>query len=167
MTSPEKAENLLTPWLGSDFLARNRELPARLALMLFAFQPDRGNLAELRQALDNSLFMAVREDTKGRLALLMDNGRLIRLRMEDFAVMADELLYLLFEALPKTPAHLRLIQEYSLRSGSLSAIKALYLHYRGMQTPEETQTLRRVITSCHAPFRWQGWIDEDQDETQR
>lgn len=160
MISREAAEETLRPWLGSNFLARNRSVPAEAAAALDAFRPERGTLAYLAKQLDNGLFMSVREDTGGRMALLMDTGQLIRLRIHDFSLMADELLYLVFQALPRTPFSQATIREYSMRSGSLSALRALYLLYRNMQSAEETDTIRRVITGCHEPCRFRHWIDE-------
>ena len=161
MIAPERAAELLRPWLGSAFLSRNEALSSRIAMLLFAFRSERDDLSELLKQTDNLLFMQVREDTQGRMALLMDKGQLIRLRMADFSLMADEMMYLLFESLPRTAPNQALIREYSMREGSLSALHALYLLYRDLQSKEETETLRRVITSCHAPFRFKHWIDED------
>lgn len=160
MITQEAAEEILRPWLGSDFLSRNGEISGEAASALDIFRPERGTLTYLAKQLDNLLFMAVREDTGGRMALLMDTGQLIRLRMQDFAMMADELLYPLFQSLPRTPFSQATIREYSMRSGSLSALRALYLQYRDLQSPEETDTIRRVITSCHEPHRFRHWIDD-------
>jgi hypothetical protein len=159
MIAPEHVEETLRPWLGSGFLARNKPLCDRTAFALFSFQPKRDSLFRLAEWLDNLLFMSVREDTHGRMALEMDTGKLIRLRVGDFSLMADELLYLLFEALPRDAAIQAIIREYSMHSGSLSALRALYLLFGKLQTEEETETLRRVITSCHEPWRFRPWID--------
>ena len=72
--------------------------------------------------------------------------------------MADELLYLVMAALPRDERSFSLLKEYSLRSGSLAALKALYLHYADFQSDEEYRTVRRVITTCHPSFRWRGWL---------
>ena len=159
MISPDAVKRTLLVWLGSDFLADQDALCARLATLLYSYRPDRDTLPHLAQQLDNLLFMAVREFTGGRMALLMDTGQLIRLRMNDFALMADELLFLLFESLPATPFHLAIIREYSMRSGSLSALRALYLLYRHLQTEEEHQILHRFITTCHEPLRIRHWME--------
>jgi hypothetical protein len=158
MIAPFRVGEVLRPFLGTDFLRRNADLPAQAAEALSSFRPARQTLLRLAEQVDNLLFMRVREDTNGRMALLMDGGALIRLRMADFTVMADELLYLLLENLPVTPQNQALLREYSMRSNSLSALRALYLLYRELQEPEETQTLRRVITSCHEPWRFKPWI---------
>ncbi|MGI6688467.1 MAG: hypothetical protein ACOX6Y_09030 [Christensenellales bacterium] len=76
-----------------------------IALRLLGFLPQRDSFAALAFQLDNLLFMQVREDTEGRMTLIMDNEQAVRLRMNDFSLMADELMYLLFEALPKNAAN--------------------------------------------------------------
>lgn len=160
MISPVAVNTRLLPWLGTAFLTQHQPLCERASQLLFAFQPDRDMLATLAQQLDNLLFMAVREQTQGRMALQMDDGQLYRLRINDFALMADELLYLLFEAMEPTPTHQAIIREYSLRSGSLSALRALYLLYAGHQSPEENATIRRIIVSCHPPWRFRQWLED-------
>ena len=160
MISPDTVKKTLLPWLGSAFLSAQEELCIRLSMSLLSYQAQRDTLTHLAQQLDNLLFMAVRETTQGRMALEMDTGQLIRLRMSDFGMMADELLYLLFDTLEKTSFHLSLIREYSMRSGSLSALRALYLLYPHLQTQEEVDILRRVITTSHEPWRFSHWIDQ-------
>jgi len=154
-----QVQQALLPFLGSAFLQEAEEVCARAAQLLAGFRPERDGLAALANQLDTLLFMAVREATQGRMALVMDNGQRYRLRVSDFALMADELLYLLFERLERLPWHQALIREYSMRSGSLAALRALYVRYQDMQSPEENQTLRRVITTCHEPWRWRHWLD--------
>ena len=161
MIAPITVKRTLLPWLGEDFLKDRDALCERAAMMLFSFRGERDSLQNLALQVDNLLFMEVREQTAGRMALSMDSGQLIRLRMNDFTLMADELMYLLFEEMDRTPAHLALIREYSMRSGSLSALRALYLLYRKFQTEEELETLRRVITTCHEPWRFRHWIDTE------
>ncbi len=159
MIAQEQVYSTLVPWLGTDFLSKSLGLCGQIGMMLFGFRAQRDSLALLSQRVDNLLFLSVRDHTQGRLALLMDNGQLIRLRVNDFSLMADELLYLLFEQMEKNPYHQAVIREYSMRSGSLSALRALYLLYHDLQSADENETLRRVITTCHEPWRFKHWID--------
>lgn len=161
MISGELVYYTLLPWLGSAFLQDEVALCEQAALFLTGFRPERDSLTMLAERLDSLIFMTVRDRTLGRMALLLDNGQLIRPRMEDYAIMADELLYLLFARLPLSGTNQALIREYSLRLGSLAALRALYLHYRGLHSQEETDTLRRVITGSHPPWRWAQWIDTE------
>lgn len=159
MAAIERVAHMLRPWLGGAFIARNAETMEVIALKLLGFRPEKDSLEALAFQLDNLLFMQAREDTRGKMTLQMDSGQMVRLRMNDFSLMADELLFLLFERLPKTARNQALIRSYSMRSVSLSALKALYLLYGDMQEPEENATLRRIITGSHPPFRWKQWID--------
>ena len=156
---PEDAVSILRPWLGGDFLDRQDRLVERINMKLTHFNPQRDSLQQRAQELDSLMFMAVREDTKGRMILLLDSGQYMRIRVEDFAVLADELLYLLLRSLPKNDENFRLIRDYSMRQGSLSALRALYADYLPFQTEEELRVLKRLITTCHPPFRWRGWLE--------
>jgi hypothetical protein len=113
----------------------------------------------VQQDVDSMLFMAVRNATSGRMVLRMDTDDLIRVRVSDFSVMADELMYLLLEDLPRDQRTLDAIRAYSLRTSSLSSLRALYLLFQDVQTPDELATIRRIIKTCHLPFRWRGWLE--------
>jgi hypothetical protein len=156
--APEQTASVLRPWLGSDFVAAHAPLMERISLRLSQFLPQRDSLDGTAQDLDSLLFMAVRDATGGRMLLRMDNGQYIRVKVADFTVMADELLYLLMEKLRVDGRNFLLIKDYSLHAGSLAALKALYLHYEAYQSQEEFKTIVRVIKTCHPPFRWRGWI---------
>lgn len=151
---------MLRPWLGSVFVAEHAELIERVSVKLRGFVRGRDSLHDSAVDIDSLLFMAVRDRTKGRMTLTMDNGQTIRVRLNDFTLMADELLYLTMAALPRDERSFLILKEYSLRYGSLSALKALYLHYAAFQTDEEYRTVHRVITTCHPPFRWRGWLHQ-------
>jgi hypothetical protein len=154
----DQTASVLRPWLGSDFVMAHAPLIQRISLRLSQFLPQRDSLAMTAQDLDSLLFMAVRDATGGRMLLRMDNDLYIRVKLADFAVMADELLYLLMEKLRVDAQSFLLIKDYSLHAGSLAALKALYLHYEAYQSQEEFKTIVRVIRTCHPPFRWRGWL---------
>ena len=156
--APEQTASVLRPWLGGDFVAAHAPLMERVGLRLSQFLPQRDSLEKTAQDLDSLLFMAVRDATSGHMLLRMDNNQYIRVKVADFTLMADELLYLLMENLKVDGQNFLMIRDYSLRSGSLSALKALYLRYEAYQSPEEFKTIQRVIKTCHAHFRWRGWL---------
>lgn len=158
MTPIEQTAATLRPWLGSDFVAANAELMARLAFRLTHFTVGRDNLPKAAQDIDTALFMAVRDATGGRMILRLDDNRHMRVKVDDFAIMADELLYLLMHGLPRDEKSFLAVREYSVRHGSLAALRALYLDYQAFQTDEEWRTVERVIKTCHPPFRWRGWL---------
>lgn len=159
MTALEQTAEALRPWLGSAFVAAQARLMERVSLRLTQFLPRRDNLYDTARDLDTLLFMAVRDHTQGRMVLPMDNGQQIRVRVSDFAVMADDLLWLLFSGLEREQQTFLLIREYSIRAGSLSALRALCLLYADFQSDEEYNTVVRVIKTCHPPYRWRGWLN--------
>jgi hypothetical protein len=158
VTAIEQTAQVLRPWLGSDFVAAHASLMQRISLRLTQFIPSRDSLQTVAQDLDSLLFLAVRDQTSGRMLLRMDDGKYIRVRVADFTTMADELLYILMEHLPAVESNYRLISEYSMHAGSLSALRALYDRYQAFQSEEEYRTVIRIIKTCHPPFRWRGWL---------
>ena len=102
MTALEQTAQALRPWLGSAFVAAHARLMERVSLRLTQFLPRRDSLQQTAQDLDTLLFMAVRDHTQGRMVLTMDGGQAIRVRVSDFPVMADDLLWLLFSGLSAT-----------------------------------------------------------------
>lgn len=154
----DQVARTLSPWLGSGFVAQNAALMERIAFKASQFDRRGGSLKQTAQDVDSQLFMAVREQTGGRMILQMDSGQHIRLRLEDFALMADEVLYLLLAALPEDQQTFLMIREYSMRQGSLAALKALWLHYGAFQSEEEYRTVARIIKGSHPPFRWRQWL---------
>lgn len=158
MTPIEQTAAILRPWLGSDFVAENAQLMERLAFRLTHFTPGRNTLPQAAQEIDTALFMAVRDGTGGRMILRLDDGRHMRVKVDDFTVMADELMYLLMQGMKRDEQSFLAVRDYSVRQGSLSALRALYLDYQAFQTDEEWRTVARVIKTCHPPFRWRGWL---------
>ena len=154
----DRVARTLSPWLGGGFIAQNAALMERIAFKISQFDRRRGSLQQMAQDVDTQLFMAVREQTGGRMILLMDTGQHIRLRLEDFALMADEVMYLLMAELPVDQQTFLMIREYSMRQGSLAALKALWLHYGAFQSEAEYRTVERIIKGSHPAFRWQRWL---------
>ncbi|NLC33144.1 MAG: hypothetical protein GX781_07595 [Clostridiales bacterium] len=159
MTAINQTIAILTPWLGGDFVSAQAPLMARISFKLAHFHPQRDSLPALAQDVDSQLFLAVRDDTKGRMILRLCNQQYMKVRLQDFATMTDELLYLVMSALPRNITNFRLVQEYSMRQGSLSALRALYIDFQAFQTEEEWRTVIRVIKTCHPPFRWRNWLE--------
>lgn len=148
----------LRPWLGSAFLARHQTLAERITAKINAFSFARDSVADMAQWMDDLLFFTVRDETAGKMAVMVDSGATFRVRVEDFDGMTDDVLYLLFALHRGEEDAFRAVRAYSVKAGSLAALKALYLDFVSFQTPGEWETVRRVITACHAPYRWRQWI---------
>ena len=147
----------LQPWLGARLSGWMAPLMEEMALKMNACSPHRG-MKPLRDELDSMLFQALRYYTRGTMLAEVQENQWIRIQIEDIAMMADELMLLLFDQFPADSQHLLLLREYSMSCASLSALRVLYTRFAPLQSQEELQAIRAVIRSCHPPFRWQQWL---------
>ncbi len=157
MISQVQVMNTLRPWLGEPLLQALTPLTADIAGRLNGFSLRRGG-EEMADTLDSLLFRAVRQATDGRMLAQLPDGTFVRVRVEDFSVMADELMLLPFEQLPASRESLQFLRDYSMRHASLSALRVLYTRFGAMQSPDELTAIASVVRSCYPAFRWQGWL---------
>ena len=162
MTNAEAAAVLLRPWLGEAFLA-HCDVCARAGALLDAFDARRPDFESLLHALDALLFRAVRDMTEGDMRVLLDDGRLMRVRVDDIAQMADEVLYLAFSALPRGAWHCAQVRAFAMTHDSLSALRALYVDFAAFQTEDERRLIARTARACHPEYRWRAWLPETEE----
>lgn len=160
MISPAMVDALLQPWLGPGLCEALfpliEEITARLCSYTGSVAPD-----TLSAWLDSALFQAVRAETRGKMLIPLPDGGMVRVRVEDFAVMADELMYLPFAALPVDARSFAVLQDYSMRASSLSALRVLYTRFAAMQSKEELTAIASVARNCYPAFRLRGWLDQN------
>ena len=161
MIATQQVVHLLTPWLGSALLQVRPQIALETQRRLNGFVSARDSAATLRDSLEGLLYSAVREATQGEMRVLLDDGSVVRMEAGDFPILADELLYLVFDQFPTDAHHLMLLRDFSLHENSLSAIRALYLRFADYETEEERATLARVARQSHPPFRWRGWLKDE------
>lgn len=158
MVAVAQVEIALQPWLGARLSRELFPLMEWIAGKMNAYtgaaSPD-----ALAAGIDSALFQEVRRVTRGTMLAQLPDDTLVRIRVEDFAVMTDDLMYLLFSSFPADESHFRLLQDYSMRVSSLAALRALYTRFAAMQTPEELRVLAEVARKCHPAFRLRGWLD--------
>lgn len=147
----------LKPWLGAPLLEKLSGLTGDLAARLNGFSI-RKNIP-LAQEMDSMLFRAVREITGGRMLAQLDDGTYVRIRLEDFSAMADELMLLVFLEFPADSRHLLFLRQYSMEHASLSALRVLYTRFSALQTGEELAAIASVARACYPPFRWRDWLE--------
>ena len=147
----------LRPWLGPYLTETLSPLMGDICgrLNAFSLKQDIGRLAD---DLDRLLFNAVRVATQGSLLVLLDDETWVRVRLEDFTTMADELMLLAFMDFPVDETHFRALREYSMQRASLSALRALYTRFDSLQTGQELRAIAGVIRSCYPAFRWREWM---------
>ena len=147
---------VLKPWLGAPLLEALMPLMGDVAARLSGFSIRGGD--NMAQELDSLLFRAARSATGGKLLAQLDDGSFVRIRLEDFAAMADELMLLAFNELPVDSRHLLFLRDYSMRHASLSALRALYTRFSSLQSPQELEAIASVAKACYPAFRWREWL---------
>lgn len=148
---------VLMPWLGEPLMAALPALPGEIAERLsgFSIQRDADRMA---RELDSLLFRAVHYATGGSMLAQMEDGSYVRIRLEDFADMADELMLLVFDSFPVDSRHFLFLRDYSMRQPSLSALRTLYTRFGSFQSAQELAAIAAVAKDCYRPFRWQSWL---------
>lgn len=147
----------LRPWLGPYLTESLSSLMGDIAVRLNGYSIRR-DMGQLTDDLDSLLFNAVRLATRGTLLIQLEDGGWVRLRLEDFSTMADELMLLVFLDFPVDEAHFQKLRDFSMHRASLSALRALYTHFSFMQTSQELRTIASVARSCYPAFRWREWL---------
>ncbi len=147
----------LRPWLGAPLTQALEPLMKEIAARLNGYSVKNGD--GLAGELDSLLFRAVRSATGGSLLAQVDDGGYVRMRLEDFSAMADELMLLPFDELPVDSRHLIFLRDYSMNHASLSALRALYTRFSSLQSPRELAAIASVAKSCHPAFRWREWLE--------
>ncbi len=147
----------LRPWLGPYLTEMLSPMMADIAVRLNGYSVRR-DMGELTDDLDSLLFNAVRLATRGTLLVQLEDDSWVRLRLEDFTTMADELMLLVFLDFPADEYHFQKLRDYSMHRSSLSALRALYTHFSSLQTPLELRTIASVARSCYPAFRWREWL---------
>ena len=160
MVQEEAAAQALRPWLGAAFLAAC-DVCSRACAQINGFPLETGDIAALYSRLDTLLFQQIRELTEGDMRVLLDDGRVIRVRVDDVDQMADELLYLALRSLPRNPEQYERVRAFAMRQSSLAALRVLYTRFSAFQTEDELALIARTARACHPPYRWRGWLAED------
>ena len=102
MVAQERVMRLLQPWLGAAFLQRC-DLAHQAADTLNGCDIAQTPIALLAKDLDEMIFHTLRDMTFGDMRVLLDDGRTMRVRVDDVDAMADEVLYLKLQQLPRNP----------------------------------------------------------------
>ena len=158
MIDLERVAETLRPWLGDELVRRMPRVMTEVQRRLSTFTIGRDDLSQLSQSLEGLMYTSVRKETEAAFLVTLADGSQIRMETEDFAVIADELMWLLFERFPVDARHLMLLRDYSMRTSSLSAIRALYERFREYETADELKALRRVARGSYPEYRWRSWL---------
>lgn len=150
---------VLRPYLGSD-LVDGTPIADEAVHVLRSYAPYRDTLEELAQRLSNVLFDGLYSVLGPRMTVRLDGGELIRIRMQDLPDVADAVMGALFDSMTVYSVNFQTLKDYSLRTGSLSAMRVLYQKYDDFQSREEKALMARIIRDNHPPFLYESWLKD-------
>ena len=96
MISQAQVHQALMPWLGSPLLNALEPLTGEITGQLNGCSIQR-NADTLAEELDSLLFRAVRSATEGSMLAQLPDDTFVRVQVQDFATMADDLMLLIFQ----------------------------------------------------------------------
>jgi len=161
MVQAEALAWVLRPWLGAAFLSSSSNVCASACALLNGFDTLHGDLGVLYSRLDSFFFHQVHDLTRGDMRILLDDGRVIRMRVDDVDQMADDVLYLPLRELPRTVEQYERLRGFAMTHESLSALRALYIDFTSFQTEDELRLIARTARECHPEYRWRAWLPQD------
>ena len=150
---------ILIPWVGPSLGDPLFPVAERICVRLSGYSPRR-SLEEKRDFVRQVVFESVYRLTGGSLLVFPSPGQEVLMCPDDFDTIADEIMFLLFDSFPADMLHLRVLEEYAERTGSLSALRKIYVSFGGLISGDERAALRRVILGFPA-FRLYWMRDAD------
>lgn len=157
----EQVRKALRPRLGSDIVDAT-DVADCAADVLRAYAPYRDTLEQLAERMGNALFGSLYRTLGPRMTVRLDQGDMVRIRLQDLPEVADDAMGALFESLTVYSVSYDLLKEYSMRSGSLSAMRVLYQRYDDFQSPEEKRIIARIVRDRYPAARYRDWLPPEE-----
>lgn len=151
----------LRPSLGSE-LVDGTPVAEQMAQVLRGYASYRDTFFTLQERLANTLFNMLYSLLGPSMTVRLDDGSSVRIRISDLPDIADDAMYALFSGLTVYSVNYESLKDYSLRAGSLSAMRVLYEKYDAFQSPEEKRLMARVIRGGYPQSRYTAWLPEAQ-----
>ena len=158
MVRVELVSQLLRPWLGAAFLEAC-DVCNRVCGLLNGCDIAQEDPEALYERLNSLLFGLIRQVTRGDMCVLLDDGRRMRVRVDDVDQMADELLYLSLRQLPHNAWQYGRLRQFAMTHDSLAALRALYQDFAAFQTEDELRLIARTVRGAHPAYRWRAWLE--------
>lgn len=149
----------LRPYLGSDMVDAT-PIAEEAAHALRSYAPYKETLEDLALRVANALFDVLYSVLGPRMTIRLDNGDMVRIRMDDLPFLADAVLGVMFDGMTVYSVNFQNLKDYSLRTGSLSAMRVLYQKYDDFQSQEEKDLMARIIRDNHPRERYATWLKD-------
>ena len=149
----------LRPYLGSDMVDAT-PIAEETAHALRSYAPYKETLEDLALRVANALFDVLYSVLGPRMTIRLDNGDMVRIRIDDLPFLADAVLGVMFDGMTVYSVNFQNLKDYSLRTGSLSAMRVLYQKYDDFQSQEEKDLMARIIRDNHPRERYATWLKD-------
>lgn len=156
----QSVRDALRPRLGSA-MVEGCDVADRAASVLRSYAPYRDSLEDLSERLCNVLFDCLYGILGPSMTVRLDDGHMQRIHMRELPDIADDAMGALFEGMTVYSVNYNTLKDYSMRTGSLSAMRVLYQQYDEFQSPEEKAIIARIIRDNVQPERYRSWLKEE------
>ncbi|MBE5804751.1 MAG: hypothetical protein E7316_09590 [Clostridiales bacterium] len=150
----------LRPYLGSD-MVDGTPIAEEAAHALRSYAPYKDTLEDLARRVGQALFDVLYSTLGPRMILRLDSGEMARIHMDELPDVADAVLGVMFEGMTVYSVSYQTLKDYSLRTGSLSAMRVLYQKYDDFQSADEKALMARIIRDNHPRERYMTWLKDE------
>ncbi len=144
MVSPEEVKDALSLSQGSE-LADLPGLLDSIAGNLNSCSPEKESFFSLRARIEDLLFNLLYNCLGPGMTFRKPNGEYRRILISDLPDLADALLFPLFFSMRPHSGNYQLLHSYWMSTGSLSAMRTLYLAYRTSLPEGERGLIERIV----------------------
>lgn len=149
----------LQPFLGSE-LVDATPIAEEAAHVLRSYAPYRESLEQLAQRVADALFNGLYAVLGPHMHIRLDIGETVRIRMQDIPDLADAVMGVLFDGMTVYSVSFQTLKDYSLRTGSLNAMRVLYQKYDEFQSAEEKALMAQIIRDSHPKAHYAAWLKD-------
>lgn len=146
----ETLQRTLAPLLGPRFVAMT-PLCFNAAAILNRYDPARLPLGEVSRLVWDSIFGDLYDQLGERMLLQLENGTLLKIRLQDVDVLADEAMGALLRQIPPADMPMDELRSYAMGSSSIAAIRLLLERYDRLLPLKEREVLERIIRENPRP----------------
>lgn len=150
---------VLEPSVGLPLLVRYPALSYDVAAYLNRyFEPEPPSLDEMCRQVESLVFNGVYGATNGTMVSVDQAGQPLKIHTKLLPWLAEELIGLIFDYLPKNERTFETLNSYALGHTSLPAMRRLYLEFGEYMPTMNRDIFKRVIMENFPPEAYAEWL---------
>ena len=142
-------------------LAEESGIWDRAVTVLRGYAAYRDTFDDLAVRLEDAVFNALYEHLGPSMGAKMDDGTVRRIRMPELKDAADDVMGVLFDTLKVYSVTYDSLHDYSMRTGSVAAMRVLYTRFRDFMPSSERRIMARIIRDSRPRSWWADWLDPE------